>query len=277
MRLVIVGTSGMLGNYLKSYLSLKYETKEINRDNIDLSDSSQVITDYFINNVEKEDIIINAAGVTKHRDYSLKDMITVNSVFPHILNDVKKMKGCKVIHITTDCVFSGREGKYNELSLHDCFDDYGKSKSLGENSYNTNIRTSIIGDDLRNKRSLIEWVKSNSGKEINGYSNHLWNGVTCLQLTEFIDSMIASGTFWEGTRHIFSPQTISKYDLVKAINEIYNLQISINRIETKENCFRDLKSIYSDFSLITKDIRDQIIEQKNFGEKQWQKAQYTTS
>jgi dTDP-4-dehydrorhamnose reductase len=167
-----------------------------------------------------------------------------------------------VIHITTDCVFSGKEGGYDEKSPHDCLDDYGKSKSIGENQDNTNIRTSIIGEELSNKKSLIEWVKSNANKSINGYSNHLWNGVTCLELCIFIDKIISDKLFWKGTKHIHSPNTVSKYELVTMINDIYNLNLSINKVETNENCFRNLSSKY--ITNISKDIYTQIKEQKEY-------------
>ena len=86
--------------------------------------------------------------------------------------------------------FTGKKGSYNEDDLHDEINDYGTSKSLGELCDATIIRTSIIGEELRNKRSLLEWVKSNAHGEINGYDNHYWNGVTCLQLSFFIKDII---------------------------------------------------------------------------------------
>ena len=262
MKIILLGSNGMLGSYLRSYLSDKYELLPLTRNDIDLSTSESDIISYLDKITNEGDIIINSAGVIKQRDYNVKDMIMLNSVLPHILNKIKVLKKCEVIHITTDCVFSGKEGNYTEESTHDCLDDYGKSKSIGENLNNTNIRTSIIGEELQNKKSLIEWVRSNANKTINGYNNHLWNGLTCLELPILIHKIISEDLFWEGTRHIHSPNTVSKYELTSMINEIYELNIHIDKIETKDNCFRNLNSIYDPF--ISKDLYTQIKEQKNF-------------
>jgi dTDP-4-dehydrorhamnose reductase len=158
-------------------------------------------------------------------------------------------------------VFSGNRGNYTEKDLHDCVDDYGKSKSLGENLNNTNIRTSIIGEELFNKKSLIEWVKSNKNSTINGFSNHFWNGVTCLELAKFIEILINENNFWKGTKHIFSPESVSKYQLVNLINDVYNLDIKINKIE-HNYCNRLLNSQY-DLVKITS-LGDQLQQQKEF-------------
>jgi dTDP-4-dehydrorhamnose reductase len=262
MKIILLGANGMLGSYLRSYLSNKYELLPLTRNDIDLSTSESDIISYLDKITNEGDIIINSAGVIKQRDYNVKDMIILNSVLPHILNKIKVLKKCEVIHITTDCVFSGKEGSYNEESAHDCLDDYGKSKSIGENPNNTNIRTSIIGEELQNKKSLIEWVRSNANKTINGYNNHLWNGLTCLELSILIHKIISDDLFWEGTRHIHSPNTVSKYELTSMINEIYELNIHIDKIETKDNCFRNLSSLYN-FPII-KDLYTQIKEQKEF-------------
>ena len=164
-----------------------------------------------------------------------------------------------MIHVTTDCVFSGKEGKYNEKSIHDEINDYGMSKSLGELCKATIIRTSIIGEEVNNKRSLLEWVKSNSGKEINGYENHYWNGVTCLQLAKIVNEIINTGNYWNGVRHIFSPRSVSKYELVTIINDIYNLKIKINKFKTPESVNKTITSIYENMFTIP-DLQKQIEE-----------------
>ncbi len=212
--------------------------------------------------IKKEDIIINACGIIKQRDYNPMEMIKINSLFPHILAKIKKEIGCNIIHITTDCVFNGIKGNYIETDLHDCLDDYGKSKSLGESPELTNIRTSIIGEEKLNKKSLLEWVLSNKNNTIDGYDNHLWNGVTCLELSKFIDRVITSNMWWNGTKHVFSPKSVSKYELVHMINQIYDLNITINKKSTIINCFRDLSTIYE--PLITKELYEQLIDLKHF-------------
>ena len=108
---------------------------------------------------------------------------------------------------------------------------YGMSKSLGENLQNaTVIRTSIIGETFNGRKntSLLEWVRSNKNGSVNGFTNHFWNGVTCLQLAKIIHEIITTNKYWIGIRHIYSPNVVSKYNLICIINEIYNLNININ-------------------------------------------------
>jgi dTDP-4-dehydrorhamnose reductase len=263
MKIIIFGSNGMLGTYLNKFLQTTYTIIPLTRKDIDLAKSTEKeINDLLSNLVSEYDLIINASGVIKQRDYDINDMINVNSVFPNILAKFKKNKNCKIIHITTDCVYSGHKGNYNENDFHDCLDEYGKTKSLGENKDLTVIRTSIIGEEKDNKKSLVEWVKSQSNTTINGYLNHLWNGVTCLELSKLISNMIETKDFWVGVKHIFSPRTVSKYELVNMINEIYDLNITITEIETSEKCYRNLNSLFS--CPIKKDLYDQIVEMKNF-------------
>lgn len=244
MRIFILGSSGMLGTYLKSFLQSKYELICPSRKDIDFCDDQSQIKKFFKDKeVCANDIIINAAGIIKQRKPQVIEMIKVNSLLPHILSDIKQETNCQVIHITTDCVFSGKKGKYSETDIHDCEDDYGKSKSLGENKNLTIIRTSIIGEELNNKLSLCEWVKSQNNKTINGFTNHLWNGVTCLELSKLIDKIIQNNDFWVGVKHLHSPNTLSKYELVSAIGKYFNINFKIIPIESNP-CFRDLVSIY---------------------------------
>jgi dTDP-4-dehydrorhamnose reductase len=263
MKIIIFGSNGMLGTYLNKFLQKKYEVISVTRKDIDLSKSTEnEILNFLSNCVSEKDLIINSSGVIKQREYDINDMINVNSVFPNILSKFKKNKNCNIIHITTDCVYSGHKGNYVENDHHDCLDEYGKTKSLGENKNLTIIRTSIIGEEIDNKKSLVEWVKSQSNTTINGYVNHLWNGVTCLELSKLIDNMIQEMGFWEGVKHIFSPKTVSKYELVSMINKIYDLNITINEVETSEKCYRNLNSLYG--CPIKIDLYEQIIEMKNF-------------
>ena len=108
----------------------------------------------------------------------------------------------------------------------------------------------------------MEWVKSNTNKQIFGYKNHLWNGMTCLELCKLIQNLIKTNNFWTGVRHIYSPDTLSKFDLVNLINEIYQLNITITKTETPKKCYRNLSSSYE--SPIKTNLKEQIIEMKNF-------------
>lgn len=262
MKVIILGSNGMLGNYLKTYLSKKYDVIALTRKDIDFSADEFHIINSLRTIINKGDVIINACGVLKQREYNTLDMIMVNSVLPHILAKLKEQTKCEVIHITTDCVFSGAKGLYLETDKHDCIDDYGKTKSLGENTTLTNIRTSIIGQEKFNKKSLLEWVRSNKGNTIDGYDNHLWNGVTCLELAKYIESIITTNSYWLGVRHVFSPNTVSKFELIHMINDIYDLDLTINKKSTDTPCYRNLSSLLT--GVISKSLYNQIEDLKEY-------------
>ena len=259
MKIIIFGSNGMLGNYVKSYLN-KHEIIPLTRKDYDISNLTiSSLTDLLESkNVQKNDIIINCAGVipqaSKQRGLNTRLYFTINSLFPVILSQICDKFRAKMIHVTTDCVFSGKDGNYDENSFHDEINDYGISKSLGELCKATIIRTSIIGEEINNKRSLLEWVKSNQNKTINGYTNHFWNGVTCLQLSKVIYKIINDNLFWNGIRHIYSPTSVSKYELVEMINEIYKFNITINKHKTESNVDKTIKTLYTENSLF--DIPD---------------------
>jgi len=265
MRVIIFGSNGMLGNYLYSFLKYKSNMDIISfsRKNLDICKTTKETLHNFLEPIVSKDdsVIINAAGVIKQREKNIEEMIFVNSIFPHMLANLSKNLNFKCIHITTDCVFAGDKGKYTEKSPHDCLDAYGKSKSLGENPNSCVIRTSIIGDELYNKKSLLEWCVSMRGKEINGYTNHFWNGVTCLELSSIIKKIINKNFFWEGVRHIFS-EDVSKFELIQMINFHYNLNLNIKKYETKYPCDRTLRTNYK--KIINKSLEQQIIEMKKF-------------
>lgn len=262
MKILVLGSEGMLGRYLINYFEDKFDCIGFNREILDLTSDRKTILSQLSQLVKKGDLIINSAGIIKQRNYDIVEMISVNSILPNILNELKIRTDCKVIHITTDCVYSGEVGFYDEDSIPDANDEYGRTKILGENPNNMNIRTSIIGEEKKNKKSLIEWVKSNQDKKILGFDNHIWNGVTCLELCKFIHEVIKKDSYWIGTKHIHSSDDISKYELVKIINEIYNLNIEIEKTKVNRSCYRNLRTKY-DFK-IYKSIYEQITEQKNF-------------
>lgn len=259
--ILIFGSNGMLGTYLTKYLTPRYNVIPLTRANYDISFVEQSELNNFISVYGKPDLIINAAGVIKQRLYKPVDLITVNSLFPHYLAEYGKEFDVKIIHITTDCVFNGKTGGYFESDKHDAFDDYGKSKSLGENPNSTVIRTSIIGEELHNKVSLLEWVKSNKGKTIKGYGNHLWNGVTCLELAQIIDKIITTEGYWEGVRHIFS-ETVNKFELVYLIGKIFELDITVERVNPDDFCYRNLRTEYTPWKIKT--LYEQLVELKDF-------------
>jgi dTDP-4-dehydrorhamnose reductase len=258
MKIILFGSTGMLGNYVKKHLSQFHEIICIDRNAFDIESCDWKKVDGIIQNGE---LVINCAGAIPQQKCDIRKYIALNTLFPQKVNEIAKKHDIKFIHITTDCVFSGKDGNYNENSKHDAEDIYGISKSLGEDNSMCIIRTSIIGEELNNKNSLIEWVIKQKNSTIDGYENVFWNGVTCLQLAKIIEIVINKNTYWHGVRHIFSPNIVSKYELCQYINDTYGLNITINK---KTLPFKNMTitSVY-DIGLndIIPDLKTQITEQ----------------
>ena len=233
MKILLFGSSGMLGRYVHKILIKNYNVISLNRADYDIAqDSWSKLNTLLSELLEQSDVIVNCAGIIPQKtdnsdNTNYKSYIRVNTIFPHKLNEFTKANNIKFIHVSTDCVFDGSKGNYNEYDTHTSNTIYGISKSLGEPQEATVIRTSIIGEELYGKKSLIEWIISNKNKEINGYTNHYWNGVTCLTLAEIIEQILTKNLFWQGVKHIFSADTVTKYALCHFVNEVYKLNINM--------------------------------------------------
>jgi dTDP-4-dehydrorhamnose reductase len=264
MKIILFGSTGMLGNYVYKKLSEKYIVITITRKEFDIENDLWNKLDSLLQK-EYNDIqtIINCAGIIPQNCPTLdyRKYIRINTLFPHKLQELSKQYNYKFIHITTDCVYDGLKGNYNETDVHSETGIYGVSKSLGEPEDACVIRTSIIGEELLNKRSLLEWLISQQNNNINGYINHMWNGITCLSLAEIIKDIIDYNKYWIGVRHIFSSEIISKYDLCVYINEIYNLNINIDKVNTA-SCKN--MSLYSNNYIPSLCIKEQILKQYRF-------------
>jgi dTDP-4-dehydrorhamnose reductase len=155
-------------------------------------------------------------------------------------------------------VYSGRTGNYNESSTHDCLDAYGKSKSLGEPDNCMVLRTSIIGEEIHKKISLIEWAKSQKGKTVSGFTNHLWNGITTQQYAIICQKIIEQNLYSKELYHVFSNH-ITKYDLLKLFNKRFDLDLNIEKKESEEIIDRTLSSLKDlNTKLMIPSIQDQI-------------------
>ena len=182
------------------------------------------------------DIIINTAGVTTRREKesTINQIKFTNSLLPNILSNWSEKNGCRLIHFSTDCVFSGEKGNYKDDDKPDALDTYGKTKSLGEvRGTNTlTLRSSMIGFELYNKTELLEWVLSNQNKSINGFSNVIYSGITTSLMSKIVNKIINDFPDLSGIYNV-SSAPISKYSLLKKINAIFDLNIKIKSIESK--------------------------------------------
>lgn len=269
MKVFILGSTGMLGKYVTKYLNQFYDVVEVNRNLVDASTITQtelrsVLCDKL--GLKKDDVIINCMGTIKPRVDELGDRkaIMVNSIFPRTLADVAEDLGAHMIHPTTDCVYLGLKGSYDENDKYDVHDVYGMSKALGEPSNCTVVRTSIIGEEVGQTRSLVEWIKSNANNTVFGFTNHFWNGVTCLQFAKICQKIIERDNFWKGIKHVHS-NTLTKKELVETISEVYGLNITVTPKETPVMCDRSLSTIYNTGEIFdVPSLRQQIIEMREF-------------
>jgi dTDP-4-dehydrorhamnose reductase len=269
MKIYVLGAKGMLGRYISTYFKTRgFYVVDINRDTLDASNVTQIElrAKLFHLEIKKDDVIINCMGTIKPRIDALGDLngILVNSVFPRLLANVSEDMGSHLIHPTTDCVYSGLKGSYNENDKYDVSDVYGMSKAMGEPNNCTVVRTSIIGEEVNQGRSLVEWVKSSANKTVNGFTNHFWNGVTCLQFAKICEQIINTNNFWTGIKHIHS-NTLNKQELVQMISDVYNLNITVTPVETSIACDRSMSTIHIT-GIVVPPLKQQIEEMKEFSE-----------
>ncbi|MHA1290016.1 MAG: sugar nucleotide-binding protein, partial [Candidatus Thorarchaeota archaeon] len=195
------------------------------------------------------DYVINCIGVIKPfiGSTGIVDTIYINSIFPHVLAEYCKQQGMKLIHITTDCVFSGHQvmGEYIESDEHDVTDIYGRTKSLGEPKNKAMVlRTSIIGREIHKQASLVAWVQLQAGREVNGFTNHTWNGITTKTYAKCCQQIIDFDMYEEGIYHIFSPSSVTKCQLVTMISDALDLGVKVNPTEAPKAIHRTLSTIH---------------------------------
>ncbi|MBN1299823.1 MAG: sugar nucleotide-binding protein [Melioribacteraceae bacterium] len=264
-KILVIGANGMLGYAVSEYFKRKnYPVKALTRTEFDIAkdDIGRLETV-----VSEMDVVINCAGVIKPRiaEMPVEDVLTVNSLFPRNLARMCNRLDKKCFHITTDCVYTGKKGNYDENDYFDADDVYGLSKSGGDTAECMVLRTSIIGEEKGEKRSLLEWARSQTGKEINGFLNHDWNGVTTLYLAEIIEKILDESLYKKELYHIHSAQPLTKYELVSCFNDVYNLNMKINAVNAPTVINRTMKSV-KDLSgkVCTKSIPQQVEEMEKF-------------
>lgn len=252
-KILVLGSTGMLGSAVGKHFEKNenYQTVLTYRNKDVSYGKDKVFFDPLFGNkinkvpINNADYVINCIGVIKpFMNSNPRDSVYLNSVFPHDLAEQCDKKGAKLIHITTDCVFSGlkKTGTYSELDAHDALDAYGKSKSLGEPNNCMVIRTSIIGEEIHKNASLIEWAKSQKGNEVNGFVNHFWNGITTKQYAKVCEKIIGNDLWEKDLFHIHS-NIVTKCAMLNYFNDKFNLDLKINGFETPDECNRSLSSV----------------------------------
>jgi len=213
-KILILGSTGMLGSMVLGYLSTK-EDLEITAPTREQIDETS-FKDF--------DYIINCIGVIKQKLTDVEDAIYTNSLLPYAISKNRSPE-TKIIQIATDCVFSGKKGGYLETDEHDASDVYGKTKSLGEVNAEGffNIRTSVIGPSKRDQVSLFEWFMSQEkGAIVRGYANHFWNGVTTLHFAKMCYAIIKRNIDLPNVIHFIPADTISKLHLLEVFSKKFD-------------------------------------------------------
>lgn len=246
MKILIFGSTGMLGHKLLQILSKNHQVTGTIRSNTTNTMNHPIFTGCkIIGNVNGEDfpgvqqviervnpeIIINCIGIVKQLPQAQDPVltITINSLFPQKLAQLCHKRKIHLIHYSTDCVFSGNKGNYTESDDPDANDLYGRSKLLGEVTGLgcLTLRTSLIGRELSGDHSLLEWLLSQEGKEISGFTKAIFSGLTTIAHAQILEEIITKKPLLCGLYHVAS-EPISKFDLLNKIIKKFDLNISIN-------------------------------------------------
>ena len=246
MRVLILGASGMLGHSLFTNLLMYkhdvYGTVRSNDNKHLKSFGDRVFYDVnlsmgHVDELEsiivkiKPDFIINCIGLIKQKKEAKfenkADIIFINSYLPHLLSEIAQRNNAKFIHFSTDCVFTGSKGYYDENDYADSRDAYGLTKFLGEvnNKNSLTIRTSIIGHELEGKISLIDWFLSQNSKEVNGYKNAVFSGLPTCYIAEVLNNFVLNKDI-SGLYHL-SVDPIDKHTLLSLVARVYGKEINI--------------------------------------------------
>ncbi len=271
MKILVLGGTGMAGHIISIYfVEAGYDVTTFSRKKVDYCKNiNGDITDFA--NLEKIikmgnfDAIINAIGVlNKDAEDNKSNAILLNSYLPHFLSENTKKMKTKLIHMSTDCVFSGRRGSYSEMDFKDGDTFYDRSKALGElnNNRDLTFRNSIVGPDINEEGiGLFNWfMKQNS--TINGFTKALWTGVTTLTLAKAMEQALKENLC--GLYNLVNNKSISKYDLLNMFNlYMKNNKTNIVSMDTL-GVDKSLVNNRSDFSFEVPSYETMIREMKEW-------------
>jgi dTDP-4-dehydrorhamnose reductase len=242
MRILILGADGMIGHKIAQSLEdfelILASRKSTSLKSIGIIKGKMVLHNLITDSLDllldstTPDIIINCAGITTRR--GVEDNIVntglLNSELPHKLDSWANLNSKKLIHFSTDCVFSGNRGNYLDNDFADADDIYGKSKALGEvDSPNTlTLRCSMIGRELYNFTELFEWLKKNKNKKIEGYSKTFYSGITTVRMGIILNQILKKNLNLSGIYNI-SSTPISKFDLLIKLSNAFNLNVEVKQ------------------------------------------------
>jgi dTDP-4-dehydrorhamnose reductase len=233
--ILVIGSTGMLGSAVTRYLTPSENMLiESNTSGNPLISTNSCIK-FDITKHSAEDLLnsipasvdyaINCSGVIRHKIKekdlaSLNHAKRINTDFPKELAFSGIRKSIRIFQIATDCVYSGIDGLYDEDSLHDATDIYGLTKSNGEVLFENMmiLRCSVIGKEVNSHIEFMDWILGQkTGAKLNGFSNHLWNGITTLHFAKIILGVISADAFQSGKHHVLPSDSASKYEMIDMV------------------------------------------------------------
>lgn len=246
MRVLVLGASGMLGSTAYRLFAGSPEFEVIGTLRSDRAaaqlprtDRAKLVAGVAVDDIDglmalfaehRPDIVINCVGLIKQLADSGDPLsaLPVNSILPHRLSRLCRLVGARLIHVSTDCVFSGQKGGYRETDTPDATDVYGRSKLLGEvhDTHAITLRTSIIGLELAGANGLVGWFLSQSGP-VNGFTRAIFSGLPTVELCRVMRDIVIPRPDLSGLYHV-AAEPIAKYDLLQLVARTYGLETVIN-------------------------------------------------
>lgn len=275
MKILVLGASGMAGHTISLYFQEQgHSVTTLTRtpffvgENINMKITVETLPELQrIVETGNFEAVINCIGVLNEVAENKKEVaVLLNSYLPHFLSEITKHMKTKIIHMSTDCVFSGDEGHYQENSFKDGKTFYDRSKALGEldGDKNLTFRNSIVGPDLKeNGIGLFNWFMKQKGN-INGYDRAIWSGVTTLTLAKAMESALKQEL--TGLYNLVNNNSINKYEMLLLFNEIFKGNtININP-DSKLVVNKSLKNSRTDFDFSVPSYREMFFEMKEWVE-----------
>jgi len=245
MRVLVLGASGMIGSTTFRVLSERHDwvvygsvRSETAKQFFPAQLAERLLANVDVANYDalvgvfariRPEVVINCVGATKHKTDGNDPLMAVplNTLLPHRLARLCDAVNARLVHVSTDCVFSGKQGHYTEQDLPDTDDVYGRSKALGEVDYPNAItlRTSTIGHELQSSYGLLDWFLSQQGS-CKGFKRAIFSGLSSMEFARVIRDIVIPQPSLHGLYHVAGP-AIAKYDLLKLIAEVYGKSIEI--------------------------------------------------
>lgn len=256
MKVLILGGSGMVGHQMYLHLVEKLGISNVSCtlrkkrsyyksfgvfqegeifDDLPLQNFKEVEP---VLNASKADVVINCVGLTPRKTETTDsdEYKEINSLLPHRLGKWAELNNARLIHFSTDCVFDGLKGQYTEADIPTAQDPYGKSKFLGEvtSGNSLTLRLSFIGRELEGKTELLEWFISQKNGMAKGFDRFFYSGITTHLISQEVYKLLTKHPNLTGLYHV-AGETISKYDLLNLINQIYELGVKLEKSSTQVN------------------------------------------